>query len=208
MSQSLCHVYLAPLPHTLPERTLFPPERSLQLQATGHEGLQRQRYWGWKLLEEAIDHSFGLDFQSLHFSKNPFGKWECRELFFSLSYTEGYTAAAVSDRPIGLDVENIRAFREKFQHRRRDFLQKIAAPGESADPSDPDAAIRLWTAKESIFKCCGTGKFVPAQIHAQKFNTVSRPLPLPNPVYLSLCGENAEKARYFLVESEMIREYR
>lgn len=206
MSHSVCDVYLAPLPETLPEVSLYPPERALEVQSTCHEALQRRRYWGWKLLQTAAERSFGVDFRSLHFEKTSFGKWTCDRFSFSLSYTEGTVAVAVSDAPVGIDLENIRVFQEKFQGRLEQFLQKITVDAEKDIPPDPDAALSLWTAKESVFKLHGTGKFVPEKISVRDAAVKTRRLSLPEPAILSLCGESAAIARYFLLDGEVLTE--
>lgn len=206
MSHSVCDVYLAPLPETLPEVSLYPPERALEVQSTCHEALQRRRYWGWKLLQTAADRAFGVDFRSLHFEKTSFGKWTCDRFSFSLSYTEGAMAVAVSDAPVGIDLENIRVFQEKFQGRLEQFLQKITAEGEKDTPPQLDAALRLWTAKESIFKCRGVGQFIPNEIDTTQFIAEGRTL-LSETVYISLCTDSAATTRYFLLDGKEVAEY-
>lgn len=207
LNSPLCHVYMAPMPENLNIAPVFPPERERYIAGTAQKELKNRRYLSWKLLEYAVGQSFGLDFQTLRLGKSPLGKWECDKLYFSLSHTEGMVAAAVSDAPVGLDMENIRVFREKFSHRIPSFLQKIAAETEQDIPPDPDAALSLWTAKESIFKLHGTGKFVPEKISVRDAAVKTCRLSLPEPAILSLCGENAASARYFLVENETLTEY-
>ena len=74
-------------------------------------------------------------------------------LFFSLSHSGGYAACALSDRPVGLDLELRSPVRElllrRFSPAERDYIRS------SADP--PAAFTELWTRKESYGKATGEG---------------------------------------------------
>lgn len=77
-----------------------------------------------------------------------------RACTFSLSHSSHYAACAISDRPVGLDIQILTTCRE-------DLVRRFFAPGEQDlifGSDDPDAAFtRLWCRKESCLKACGLG---------------------------------------------------
>lgn len=75
-------------------------------------------------------------------------------LFFSLSHSGDYAACAISDVPVGLDVECGTINNEKIVD--RFFLQHEQARVLSADNKDR-AFAEVWTAKESALKLLGDG---------------------------------------------------
>ena len=75
-------------------------------------------------------------------------------LHFSLSHCPCAVACAVSDRPVGVDVESLRPYRPqlgRYVLSERE-LQRVEASAES----DREFA-RLWTRKEALLKLDGTG---------------------------------------------------
>ena len=75
-------------------------------------------------------------------------------LFANLSHTDGVAMAAVSDCPVGVDVQTVRAVSAAVKTR-------VCAETERAEIAaspDPDRAfIGLWTKKESFVKSLGRG---------------------------------------------------
>lgn len=201
LSRPICDVYVAPMPENLTMDAVYPPQREKELQKTTHSGLRAQRYMAWKLLQYAAERSFHVDFASLRFKKSIWGKWTNDKFHFSLSHTEGMVAVAVSNGPVGLDMENIRVFKEKFADRIPALMKKITLGQENALPPTIENALKLWTAKESIFKLRGSGKFVPGKVSTDEAPVEGQCLMLREPVYLSLCGEKVKSARYYLFEN-------
>ncbi len=74
----------------------------------------------------------------------------------SLSHSGGYGVCAVSDAPVGVDVELIRPLR-------RDVPGRFFTPAEQAWLTGrPESAFfRLWTRKESFVKALGRGLTLP-----------------------------------------------
>ena len=72
---------------------------------------------------------------------------------FNLSHSGQYVAMAVSDHPVGIDIEEI--------HPVKDSLIQILHPEEIAYINRQEDAsrafFRLWTRKESLMKCTGQG---------------------------------------------------
>jgi phosphopantetheinyl transferase len=81
----------------------------------------------------------------------------------SISHTRGYAAIALSETPIGIDIEteerNALAVADAFmQPREKELLMACAAPASEA--------LRLWTVKEAAFKLAPQHSQVLKDIHA------------------------------------------
>ncbi len=90
----------------------------------------------------------------LKYQVNEFGKWELEnnELYFNLSHAGQYAVCAISDRPVGIDIEQMvsRDF-SIFQSVWTEREKKLFQVHNMEDFYD------LWTAKESYVKWLGTG---------------------------------------------------
>lgn len=73
---------------------------------------------------------------------------------FNLSHTRGVVAVAVSESPVGLDIERLRPYLPSLPKR-------VLSPGErswfSGRGERPEDFFTLWTLKESYLKFLGTG---------------------------------------------------
>lgn len=78
----------------------------------------------------------------------PNGKWVADNCYLSLSHTDDYVAAAVSDLPVGVDIERTNRKLAKG------LYDRIACGKEKALYAAPDNTqlLQLWTAKEAVFK--------------------------------------------------------
>lgn len=84
------------------------------------------------------------------FAKNEWGKpylAERNDIHFSLSHSGTWAVCAVSDRPVGVDIECLRS------------MEKVARLFPEAKTDDD--VLRLWTAKEAYLKLLGRGLTVP-----------------------------------------------
>ena len=78
----------------------------------------------------------------------PNGKWVADNYYLSLSHTDGYVAAVVSDLPVGVDIERTNRKLAKG------LYDRIVCGKEKALYAAPDNTqlLQLWTAKEAVFK--------------------------------------------------------
>lgn len=86
---------------------------------------------------------------------------------FSVSHTDGLAVCCVCDgSPVGIDTEKIRPVDPKILKRvctqsDLNYVLKKSASFDSLpkafDKPQLERFFKLWTAKESYFKCCGTG---------------------------------------------------
>ena len=76
------------------------------------------------------------------------------DIHFNLSHCKTAVACAISDNPIGIDVESIRPVKEaviRYAMNDDEVQQMLTSP-------DPDLEFtRLWTIKESVLKLTGEG---------------------------------------------------
>lgn len=152
----MAELYIAAIPDG-PLGQLRDPARQAYVEATAHDSLRRQRYYAWKLLEQGLRHSLGSDPENIAFYRDPSGKWGCENCFFSLSHTDGAVAVAISQRPIGTDLEKSdRPISAGFQ---KHLTDKERALYESLPPEKRQGfLLSRWCAKESLYK---TGNFAP-----------------------------------------------
>ena len=84
-------------------------------------------------------------------------------LHISLSHSGGYAAAAVSDTPVGIDLQEVRRISDPV-------LRRYFSPAERSwigTEGSADRAIRLWTMKEAYGKLFGTGVIGGARFFAR-----------------------------------------
>ena len=108
------------------------------------------------LLQDLLREHYGIE-GDLVFSYNEHGKPMLKEvsnIHFSISHCKGTIAVAVADRPVGIDVETLLMPSEALAEKVMDKGEKLRF-----DISDTpeDFFTALWTAKEAVMKCRGTG---------------------------------------------------
>lgn len=109
---------------------------------------------------------------------------DCPDRYVSLSHCRTAVAAAVSEEgPVGIDVEN----RRKVS---LSLMRRVCTPEEfdSVQRSDDPtmAFLRLWTRKEAVLKCRGTGikgfGSMVGALEAEEVEIVDLPCELPDTV--------------------------
>lgn len=147
-----------------------------------------RKFYGWELLAFAFG-EFGVDINKADLRKNENGKWEyfgggcdfgrsgdfcggdfadgdCNDkdgkIYFSISHTGTVVAVAIAELPVGADIEKTtRTVKEGL-------FDRIATEEEKkafVSPTREDV-LRLWTAKESVFKRDGGRVFRLQEINS------------------------------------------
>lgn len=135
--------------------------RRRELEGVRNENALREKFFVWRLLEYALEKSFGLSLDEIHPRKEESGKWAADGVFFSLSHSDGALAVAVSDEPCGVDIER------EVPPRAKNFAKKVLNESElreiSALSEDErvERLVELWSMKESLFKMRGGTRFSP-----------------------------------------------
>lgn len=104
-----------------------------------------------------------------------------KQVFYSISHSGNYVICVLSDRRVGIDIEN--KFRSAFSEAKIERLEKIAKKcltmGEEIrffncdDEEKADTLIRFWTRKESYSKALGIGLAMDfSQIDTEKMDAL------------------------------------
>ena len=200
-SRPILDVYLAAMPEKV-EGTVTHPVRAAELEKTNDPSLRAQRTLVWRVLEYAIRRSFGLEPEDAKLRRDKNGKWSGRGIHISLSHTPAAVAAAVSNGPVGLDIESPRECR-----RLEAMTARILTPAEAVGfpAGDAEAFLELWTRKECLFKCRGGKRFVPSATDTSSEEIRTLRLEQPSELVLSLCGEKLAAARFFEHDGRIAR---
>ena len=103
-------------------------------------------------------------------------------IFFNLSHSGKYAAMTISDREVGIDIEQNKNFKEALIKRVFDEKEIAACDSNSAHGAD-SYYTGLWTAKESVMKYFGIGIGMdPIKIHLES----------KDPLHMTVTAENAD----------------
>lgn len=173
MSKELLHfniggadVYVAEFDEAVEVQPVQPVARQQVIEQCGDELHKRQRYCVWRLLDYALKQRCGLGVDELDFTVDGNGKWSCNGgVHFSLSHCEHVVAVAVSESPVGIDVEAVSKQRFNARLSERILTAREQTLYNSLPPARrPRALAEMWTVKESLFKRDGGKIFAPASI--------------------------------------------
>ena len=121
-----------------------------------YERGQRTCVLAYQLLCRALHEEFGINEKPV-FEYGEHGKPSIvghPDICFNLSHCKEAVACVVSRRPVGIDVESIREYRESLVR----YTMNDAEIREIESAENPASAfIRLWTMKEATMKLVGTG---------------------------------------------------
>lgn len=144
------------------------------------------------ILQDLLREHYGIE-GDLVFSYNEHGKPMLKEvsnIHFSISHCKEAIAVAVADRPVGIDVETLRMPSEALAEKVMDKGEKLRFD-ISDTPEDFFTAI--WTAKEAVMKCRGTGivmEELPEILYKVRDEmTIEATRPYPN-IVCTLCISN------------------
>jgi hypothetical protein len=206
MSRPVCDVYLARTMEEMPAsetgRIVSCAERESEITGTKNDGLRMARYSDWKLLELAAERSLAVDISKETFIKTPQGKWTCGSFEFSLTHAGGFVAAAVSGRPVGVDMEAVDEFESKRGGSAAEGIRKrfFTFGEKKIYPESTEGFLCCWTRKEAEFKKKGKGNFHPLLIDTSKKSGMTRTIvPRTDPrIILSVSSESAGSLRLFM----------
>ena len=84
------------------------------------------------------------------YSLNESGKPLSTSCYFNISHSKGYVVFIKDDVPIGVDIEKIRPVED-------DLIDYISSREEKKYITTDQKFYEIWTNKESLTKCLGTG---------------------------------------------------
>ena len=121
-----------------------------------HEQGQRLCVLAYQLLKEGLRQEYGMTDNPI-FEYNEHGKPSIvghPEIFFNLSHCKEAAICVISNKPIGVDVECIREFKDSLVNYTMNDEEKA---GITKVDNPETTFIRLWTMKEATAKLVGTG---------------------------------------------------
>lgn len=108
----------------------------------------------YRLLQRALQQEYGITCppELTHDENGKPAIAGCPDIHISLSHCRAAVACAVSDQPVGIDIETLEHYSVEVaqQVMNEEELRQITAANDPAT-----AFIRLWTMKESLFKLTG-----------------------------------------------------
>ena len=131
-------------------------QRRTQVLAFKHEQGRKLSASAYLLLCKALREVYGIDEPPL-FEYSEHGKPSIvghPEIYFNLSHCRSVVACVVSSLPVGVDVEEVREFKESLARYVLNDDEYAAVMSSSSPASE---FIRLWTMKESCLKLTGEG---------------------------------------------------
>lgn len=179
---------------------LYPYERYREVLSCKNEKAKQEKYLVWKLLEKAVVDMINLDFANLRFVKTDNGQWICPDFYFSLSHTDGLVCVAVSDSPIGVDVELVRKINTGLGRKiltERELLLMSELPPDKKNRY----LIESWVKKESVFKKNGGEKLLPNRMETSEYSTKLTSIEISGREYvISASVDNCEKIEFKYME--------
>ena len=132
------------------------PQRREQALKFKYELGQRLCVLAYRLLQQGLREAYGITEPPV-FEYNEHGKPAIighPDIHFNLSHCKQAAVCVISDRPVGIDVESIREYRESLVR----YTMNENEIREIESATNPAASfIRLWTMKEAALKLIGTG---------------------------------------------------
>ena len=117
---------------------------------------QRLCVLAYQLLKEGLRKEYGI-IENPIFEYNEHGKPSIvghPEIYFNLSHCKDAAVCAISNQPIGIDVESIRELKDSLVNY---TMNEEEANMINSSDNPASAFIRLWTMKEATMKLIGTG---------------------------------------------------
>lgn len=159
----MVHIYVAnisalPDPKEHPELLSNFPENRKQKILRFVQKKDRIQSLGASMLLQKVLQMYGKEMKDICYGEN--GKPELDGFYFNLSHSHEMAVCAVSECPVGCDIEKIGKPLSKIA--RRFFHENEIQYLESLDEEQQnDGFYRLWTMKESYVKMTGEGMKVP-----------------------------------------------
>ena len=144
--------------------SIFPTARRREIEQSRSARVREQKYYVWKLLEKALADGFGMKIKNADLRRDEAGKWKSDKVFVSLSHTAGVCAVAVSNVPVGIDIEAFAS--PRFNARLAAHILTENEKKRYATLGEDEKSLFCacaWTGKESTFKREDKTVFVPSE---------------------------------------------
>lgn len=141
------------------------PSRKAHIDRLRQQEDKRRSLTAELLVQNLLQQHYGITSAVVHRKPNGQPYLEGCNLHISISHSGLMVACAVSEGPVGIDIEQIRPVNLKLCRHfcvdaEKDYLLSGKPEPEDPECDDPkilDRFFEIWTAKEAYFKKCGTG---------------------------------------------------
>lgn len=123
-------------------------------------------------LKKACEYE-GISIDDEKIIKDEKGKpyFKSKKKHFNISHSNNICAVALSEEPIGVDVQNVRDFDERFVEKHFSENEKKIIKNTKSKYFKNMRCTEFWTCKESLLKCVGVGLSVDlSKIDVSKVN--------------------------------------
>lgn len=144
---------------------MLPPERQEAVKRAKNEMIAKKRIYTGAFLQRILSKETGLSMEQLQYEYNEWGKPELageqRSVYFNLSHSGDYVVLAVSDGPIGIDIEH--KSKNYLSLTKRCFCLEEYEDILSFETEEERQRrfLEYWTMKEAYIKCVGEGMRIP-----------------------------------------------
>lgn len=150
----MTNVTSLPDPREFPEIMNGLPEERKQKTLRYKQLNDRKQSLGAGLLLEKVLRIRGKSMETIRYGEH--GKPEIDGIYFNLSHSHDIAVCAVSDKPVGCDVEKIEEVTKRIAE--RFFTENEIAYLERFEEEEKlNEFFRIWTMKESYMKMTGEG---------------------------------------------------
>lgn len=178
-------VFVATFPFEVKE-DIYCLERKNEIENVKNEDIKKQKFYVWKLLEIALNKYLNLDLADIKFTHLSSGKWLCNKCNFSLSHSDNVVCVALSDVPVGVDIQVEKNIEKK------DLFKKHLLNDNELKRIPDDYLLETFVMKEAMFKESNEVNFVPKNfdiLSTQKCQFYN--LTIDNKTYkLAVCCDN------------------
>lgn len=121
--------------------------------------IKQERLLGMCLAKKLVGELLNIPFASTHIVYNSLGKptITIKGQHISISHTPGWVACVINDSPVGIDIENLSAFKKElplcvFSNNEREYINSVSCFDEVLYRQ-----CQIWTFKEAYYKAFGSG---------------------------------------------------
>lgn len=168
MNSDINKLFLVPLNESLDSEQydtlslLIAPDKKARLDKCKSDVDKKLGLYADLLVRVAIHQDLNIENSDIEFDTNSYGKPHLindQDYHFNISHTHNMIAVAVSDKPVGVDVEKIREFdlgiaKRFFTEHELNYINK-------SQDNTYERFIEIWTKKEAYIKYIGKGLSIP-----------------------------------------------
>ena len=139
------------------------PSRKVHIDRFHRQEDKNRSLVGERLVQQLLQTYYGITGATLHRGETGQPYLTGCDLYVSISHCEEMIACAVSEVPVGIDIERLRPIDRKLcakvcvAEEQHYVLRDEEAEGLCEDPQILQRFFEVWTGKEAWFKKCGTG---------------------------------------------------